>query len=124
MSDQPLHDFARAVDDLKATVWAAVEPPLARLTGWINRLTGGYTGMPSNGRKGTMPQATKSDRWTMNQDGSWTRSIDGLPGEVAGVTATATAKEAADQLGIDLSTVEGTGKDGRITKQDVEQAAS
>lgn len=37
--------------------------------------------------------------------------------------ATAGAIEAAAQLGVDLSTVTGTGYEGRITKADVEAAA-
>jgi pyruvate/2-oxoglutarate dehydrogenase complex dihydrolipoamide acyltransferase (E2) component len=38
--------------------------------------------------------------------------------------ATAGAVEAADELGVDLNSVEGTGKDGKITKADVESAAN
>ncbi len=37
---------------------------------------------------------------------------------------TGAAAELASELGVDLSTVEGTGKGGRITKADVEAAAS
>ena len=37
---------------------------------------------------------------------------------------TGAAAELAAELGVDLSVVEGTGKDGRITKADVEKAAS
>jgi pyruvate/2-oxoglutarate dehydrogenase complex dihydrolipoamide acyltransferase (E2) component len=37
--------------------------------------------------------------------------------------ATRGAIEAASQYGIDITTVSGTGKDGRITKADVEAAA-
>lgn len=37
--------------------------------------------------------------------------------------ATSGAVIAADQYGIDITTVSGTGKDGRITKADVEAAA-
>ena len=40
-----------------------------------------------------------------------------------GVNATAGAITAANDLGVDLSTVEGTGTNGRITKADVEAAA-
>ena len=38
------------------------------------------------------------------------------------VDATASAKELAAQEGVDLASVDGTGKDGRITKGDVEDA--
>lgn len=60
-------------------------------------------------------------RWVQNEDGSWSRNL-GQTGEV-GVKATAGAIEAAELLGVDLSTVQGSGKDGRITKADVEAAA-
>lgn len=39
------------------------------------------------------------------------------------VDATDGAREAASELGVDLSSVSGSGKDGRITKADVEKAA-
>jgi pyruvate/2-oxoglutarate dehydrogenase complex dihydrolipoamide acyltransferase (E2) component len=39
------------------------------------------------------------------------------------VNATDAAIELADELGIDISTVAGTGHDGRVTKADVEAAA-
>lgn len=40
------------------------------------------------------------------------------------IDTTGAAAELAHELGVDLSTVEGTGKGGRITKADVEKAAS
>jgi pyruvate/2-oxoglutarate dehydrogenase complex dihydrolipoamide acyltransferase (E2) component len=40
------------------------------------------------------------------------------------IETTGAAAELAAELGVDLSTVEGTGKGGRITKTDVEKAAS
>lgn len=40
------------------------------------------------------------------------------------ISTTGAAAERAAELGVDLSTVEGTGKGGRITKADVEKAAS
>lgn len=39
------------------------------------------------------------------------------------IETTGAAAERAAELGVDLSTVTGTGKDGRITKADVEKAA-
>jgi hypothetical protein len=45
-------------------------------------------------------------------------------GEEAEPHATEGAIEAADELGVDLNEVEGTGKGGRITKADVEQHAN
>jgi len=65
--------------------------------------------------------ATRSNRWTQTADGSWTRT----PGYTEETPrATQTALEAAEELGVDISTVTGTGKDGRVTKADVEEAAS
>jgi pyruvate/2-oxoglutarate dehydrogenase complex dihydrolipoamide acyltransferase (E2) component len=40
------------------------------------------------------------------------------------VDATGGAAERAAELGVDIATVTGTGKDGRVTKADVEAAAS
>ena len=56
------------------------------------------------------------NRWQQNQDGSWSRRP--LSGSVP--AATPGALEAADEYGIDLTTISGTGKDGKITKADVE----
>ena len=44
--------------------------------------------------------------------------------EASEVNATDGAVEAANELGVDLATVTGTGADGRITKADVEAAHS
>lgn len=65
--------------------------------------------------------AKDTDRWQQNADGSWSRKI-GEYGE-QGVDATEGAVEAAAELGVDLSYVTGSGKDGRITKADVEDYA-
>lgn len=40
------------------------------------------------------------------------------------IETTGAAAELADELGVDLSDIEGTGKGGRITKADVQKAAS
>jgi large subunit ribosomal protein L20 len=45
------------------------------------------------------------------------------PTRDAEVEATEAAERKAEELGVDLATVEGTGKDGRITVGDVENAA-
>lgn len=42
--------------------------------------------------------------------------------DAAAIDATPTARDLADEQGIDLATLEGTGKDGRILKSDVEAA--
>ena len=64
--------------------------------------------------------------WVLQEDGSYVRHA-GHGGEGAGEeseSATAAAVSLADELGVDLSTVEGTGADGRITVGDVRAAAN
>ena len=76
-------------------------------------------------------------RWIQNPDGSFSRrERPGVavsePTEVDGqdetyyedLATTGAAAELASELGVDLSTVKGTGKNGRITKADVEAAAA
>lgn len=65
-------------------------------------------------------------RWQQNHDGTWSRRLaEYISTDVEeGIKATASAVELAAELGVDLSSVEGTGKDGKITKPDVEAAAS
>ena len=63
-------------------------------------------------------------RWTQNDDGSWTRQV----GEVEETTAvnpyaTQGALDVAEALGVDINSVVGSGKEGKITKADVEAAA-
>lgn len=81
-------------------------------------------------------------RWAEGDDGSWYRinphAKEELKQEVVEEidievveeepedeepNATAGALEAAEELGVDLATVTGTGAEGRITKADVEAAA-
>jgi len=45
-----------------------------------------------------------------------------MPEEDDEVNASKAARELADEAGIDLSDVEGTGKDGTVTKGDVQKA--
>lgn len=47
-----------------------------------------------------------------------------VPEEAGATDATPAAEELAAQEGIDLSTVKGTGKEGRITKGDVDAAVT
>jgi len=75
-------------------------------------------------------------RWIQNPDGSFSRketaeqAVAEEPAEEHGenyyedISTTGAAAELAQELGVDLSTVEGTGKGGRITKGDVEAAAN
>lgn len=65
-------------------------------------------------------------RWQENEDGTWSRRLsEYVSTDVeAGINATASAVELAEELGVDLTTVEGSGKDGKITKPDVEAAAT
>jgi pyruvate/2-oxoglutarate dehydrogenase complex dihydrolipoamide acyltransferase (E2) component len=64
-------------------------------------------------------------RWKQNEDGSWSRRIGGVE-ETTSVNPNATtgAQEAAEELGVDLAEVKGSGAKGRITKSDVEAVAS
>jgi len=74
-------------------------------------------------------------RWIQNPDGSFSRkeTVEQAaaetppqePGEnyYKDISTTGAAAELAKELGVDLSTVVGTGKGGRITKADVEAAA-
>jgi pyruvate/2-oxoglutarate dehydrogenase complex dihydrolipoamide acyltransferase (E2) component len=81
-----------------------------------------------------MPRTYDDRRWTLNEDGTFTRKI--TPEEPIAVapeekseayyediSTTGAAADRAHELGVDLSTVKGTGKNGRITKADVEAAA-
>lgn len=63
-------------------------------------------------------------KWKDNGDGTWTRTINGNQ-ETTSVNpyATTAALEAAAQLGVDINQIKGTGKDGAITKADIENAA-
>ena len=65
------------------------------------------------------------ERWHRNEDGSYTRITWPVADKEAkmGVDATEAAIKLAGELGVDLSEIEGSGKDGRITKFDVEAAA-
>ena len=78
-----------------------------------------------------MPVKWNSERWQQNEDGSYSRygtnpyeqdedddDEDGTP------QATAAAINKAAELGVDLSSVTGTGLNGKITVPDVEAAAS
>jgi pyruvate/2-oxoglutarate dehydrogenase complex dihydrolipoamide acyltransferase (E2) component len=81
-----------------------------------------------------MPNRVDMDRWIQNEDGSYTRQIRGTghPNSSLGsdngdygddVKITKAAQERADELGLDVSTIQGSGVDGRITIGDVEAAA-
>lgn len=74
--------------------------------------------------------------WKQNEDGSWSRrnaagdeettfyaeTVAASQAAEGLVNATAGAIAAADEYGVDLSTVTGSGSGGRITKGDVEAA--
>ncbi len=64
-------------------------------------------------------------RWSQNEDGSWSRKLGENEETTAGNPyATAGAVAAAAELGVDINNVEGTGKDGKVTKADVEAATT
>lgn len=64
-------------------------------------------------------------RWQQNTDGSWSRRNPAGDEETTYVNPNATdgALQAAAEHGLDLADIQGTGKDGKITKADVEAAA-
>jgi len=78
-----------------------------------------------------VPRTYDDRRWTLNEDGTFTRKI--TPEEPVveekpetyyeDISTTGAAADLAHELGVDLSTVTGSGKGGRITKADVEAAA-
>lgn len=74
-----------------------------------------------------MPKRVDARYWVMNEDGSYTRRPPDQPVEVAEeeeeVEATEAATELAEELGVDLGSVEGSGKDGKITVGDVKAAS-
>lgn len=71
-----------------------------------------------------MPQRVDPERWVQNEDGSYSRRGVHAASYYQDIETTGAAAELAAELGVDLSTVEGSGKGGRITKADVEAAAS
>ena len=68
-----------------------------------------------------MPQ-TWGDRWEAGEEaGTYTRTgQSGVVSDAEELDATDSAVALAAELGVDLADVEGSGKDGRITKADVE----
>ena len=81
-----------------------------------------------------MPRTYDDRRWTLNADGSFSRKIQPVEDPVAepependnyykDIQTTGAAADLAQELGVDLSEVEGTGLHGKITKGDVEKAA-
>ena len=66
-----------------------------------------------------------TERWAQNDDGSWSRKI-GENEETTYVNPNATqgALDAATEHGVDINAIEGSGKDGKVTKADVEATLS
>ena len=64
-------------------------------------------------------------KWKQDESGTWVRTVNGVEERTSvNPNATEGALVAAAELGVDLNSVKGTGKDGAITKADVEGAAS
>lgn len=73
-----------------------------------------------------MGRMSNSERYVQQEDGSYIRSP--VPPALAqteadAAEATDAAEELAAELGVDLASIEGTGKDGRVTVADVRAAA-
>jgi 2-oxoacid dehydrogenase-like protein with E3 subunit-binding domain len=71
-----------------------------------------------------MPGHIGSDRWTQTGVNEGGDPVYERTHYFEDLETTGAAAERAAELGVDLSTVIGTGKDGRITKADVEAAAA
>lgn len=70
--------------------------------------------------------ARDESRWLHIGGGEYVRTTSGAPVAPEApdeVDATAGAVEAAEELGVELSEVKGSGKSGRVTKADVEAVA-
>lgn len=62
--------------------------------------------------------------WLLNDDGSYTRRAHvAQRAAESEFEATDAAADLAEELGVDLADVEGTGKDGKITVGDVRAAS-
>lgn len=73
-----------------------------------------------------MPQVWDLSRWVRNDDGTYSRRrgvFAASNGDESEVNITSAAAELAEELGVDVNTIEGSGAEGRITKGDVEAAA-
>jgi len=64
-------------------------------------------------------------KWKDNKDGTWSRMV-GDNEETTSVNPNTTegALAAAEELGVDLNSIKGSGAEGKITKADVEGAAT
>ena len=69
-----------------------------------------------------MPGPIGSDRWAQTGLNSAGDPVYERSTYYEDIETTGAAAERAAELGVDLSTVTGTGKGGRITKGDVEKA--
>lgn len=69
--------------------------------------------------------ASWSNRWAKTGEGTYVRNItSGLQNlDDEEVAATAAAEKLAQELGVDLASVEGSGKGGKVTVGDVKAAA-
>lgn len=65
-----------------------------------------------------MPYEYDASRWNTHADGTHSRAVGERPGK--GPNATEGALELAAAYGLDITEVSGSGKNGRITKADVE----
>jgi len=67
----------------------------------------------------------KNTDWTQHDDGTWRRTVDGRE-ETTAVNPNVTegARKAAEEAGVDLAEIEGSGAKGQVTKADVEKATA
>ena len=77
-----------------------------------------------------MTERWNSNRWVKNEDGTYSKrylqlDANGVPVEQhpEEVKITSAAADLAEELGVNVEEIEGSGSEGRITKGDVEAAA-
>jgi pyruvate/2-oxoglutarate dehydrogenase complex dihydrolipoamide acyltransferase (E2) component len=109
-------------DTVDEVLKGKLEDISSNLEGALERQGGGAAGELAGGGVGEATQrAGEVPEGTTGQAGHGTR---GEQGSAGGVTATEAARRKAQELGVDLSGVEGTGPGGRITIKDIQGAAN
>ena len=86
----------------------------------IGRFEAGEVGADSGGA----PDTDKADAAPAGSVAPSDAVIENTESEATGGSASPAARKAAEERGVDISRVKGTGRDGRITKDDVVKAAA
>jgi pyruvate/2-oxoglutarate dehydrogenase complex dihydrolipoamide acyltransferase (E2) component len=115
--------FGLADDTEMAAAVAQFDLPFVKTTG------SGRVEQPAVAGKAESRTSTGEVAPPPQPDGDLTRAAldraaDLQADGASALEATESAKALADELGVDLATVTGTGKDGRVTRDDVQAAAA